>query len=54
MTTVSYAISQETVHKFLAHVTEDAIKTYTLCLDDIENGKIKHWAHKPAPRLAIE
>ncbi|KAJ3105334.1 hypothetical protein HDU97_008231 [Phlyctochytrium planicorne] len=51
---VVYAVSQQTVHRFLTFVAEDSVKTYTICLEDVENGKIQDWKNRPAPKQAIE
>jgi hypothetical protein len=47
-----YLLSPRTCHRFVGYLEESAVHTYTLCLKDIEHGRIKHWATIPAPEIA--
>jgi uncharacterized membrane-anchored protein len=33
-------------------VQEEAVRTYTHAIDDIDNGKLALWKHMPAPDIA--
>ncbi|KAI8618424.1 alternative oxidase [Chytriomyces sp. MP71] len=47
-----YLLSPQTCHRFVGYLEESAVHTYTLCLKDIEHGRIKHWGTSPAPDIA--
>ncbi|KAJ3082031.1 hypothetical protein HDU99_003843 [Rhizoclosmatium hyalinum] len=47
-----YLLSPQTCHRFVGYLEESAVHTYTLCLKDIEQGKIRHWGTQPAPEIA--
>jgi threonyl-tRNA synthetase len=54
--TISYLLAPRVVHRFVGYLEEEAVKTYTHCLRDIDdpNGVLRHWKTQPAPPLAIE
>ena len=52
--TVFYMISPRHCHAFVGYLEEEAVKTYTHCLHDIDSGKLEVWKHKKAPDIAIE
>ena len=43
-------------HRFVGYLEEEAVKTYTAMLKDIDetNGVLHHWNKMPAPKDAIE
>ncbi|KAI8836750.1 alternative oxidase [Chytriomyces cf. hyalinus JEL632] len=47
-----YLLSPMTCHRFVGYLEESAVHTYTLCLNDIEHGRIKHWGTQAAPDIA--
>ncbi|KAI9341158.1 aox, alternative oxidase [Obelidium mucronatum] len=47
-----YLLSPKTCHRFVGYLEESAVHTYTLCLKDIEHGRIKHWGTQQAPEIA--
>lgn len=49
----SYLISPRFCHRFVGYLEEEAVKTYTKCLEDIEYGALKHWQTQPGPEVAI-
>jgi len=49
---MAYLISPRYCHSFVGYLEEEAVKTYTICLRDIENNVIP-WKTKPAPEIAI-
>ncbi|KAI8767461.1 alternative oxidase, mitochondrial [Biomphalaria glabrata] len=50
---VSYIISPKFCHRFVGYLEEEAVKTYSKCLEDIEHGNMKHWKTQPAPDVAL-
>ncbi|KAF9220966.1 alternative oxidase [Gyrodon lividus] len=49
---VSYMISPRTCHRFVGYLEEEAVLTYTRCIEEIEAGHLKDWAEVPAPEIA--
>jgi len=49
---VSYIASPRYCHRFVGYLEEEAVKTYTHLLKDIESGNMKEWQTKPAPTIA--
>lgn len=50
---LSYLVSPRFCHRFVGYLEEEAVKTYTKCLQDIEDGPLKHWQTTPGPEVAI-
>ncbi|KAG6336057.1 hypothetical protein ID866_3030 [Astraeus odoratus] len=48
----AYLISPKTCHRFVGHLEEEAVLTYTRCIEDLEAGRIPEWTHVPAPEIA--
>ncbi|KAL4250076.1 Alternative oxidase [Abortiporus biennis] len=48
----SYLISPKTCHRFVGHLEEEAVLTYTRCIEEIEAGHFPEWANRPAPEIA--
>ncbi|KAH3703449.1 uncharacterized protein LOC127861089 [Dreissena polymorpha] len=48
----SYLISPRFCHRFVGYLEEEAVKTYTKCLKDIEDGNMQHWKTHPSPEFA--
>ncbi|RPD78161.1 alternative oxidase [Lentinus tigrinus ALCF2SS1-7] len=48
----SYLISPQTCHRFVGHLEEEAVITYTRCIQEIEAGRIPEWTNRPAPEIA--
>ncbi|KAF9651615.1 alternative oxidase [Thelephora ganbajun] len=48
----SYIISPRTCHRFVGHLEEEAVLTYTKCIKDIEEGRLPEWSNHPAPEIA--
>ncbi|KAL1405530.1 inducible alternative oxidase 2 [Vanrija albida] len=51
---LTYLITPKTAHRFVAALEEEAVRTYTHCIEDIENGLVPEWNDKPAPQIAID
>jgi hypothetical protein len=52
MFSISYLISPRFCHRFVGYLEEEAVKTYTQCLKDIESGPMQHWKTTPSPDVA--
>ncbi|KAK3766470.1 hypothetical protein RRG08_059288 [Elysia crispata] len=52
---ISYVINAKFCHRFVGYLEEEAVKTYTKCLEDIDqpDGPMKHWQTQAAPDVAI-
>ncbi|THH30716.1 hypothetical protein EUX98_g3451 [Antrodiella citrinella] len=48
----SYLVSPKTCHRFVGHLEEEAVLTYTRCIAEIEAGRLPEWSNKPAPEIA--
>ena len=53
---LSYCLSPKTCHRFVGYLEEEAVKTYTHLLQDIDTpgSEVARWNTMPAPALAIE
>lgn len=51
---ISYLISPRTAHRFVGYLEEEAVLTYSLVLQDIENGLLPKWEKLQAPDIAID
>lgn len=51
---LAYLISPRTCHRFVGHLEESAVYTYTHAIADLEAGLLPEWSNKPAPGIAIE
>ncbi|TMW64549.1 hypothetical protein Poli38472_011429 [Pythium oligandrum] len=49
---LSYLVSPRTCHRFVGYLEEEAIKTYTGLLEDIDDGHLEAWKTRAAPRIA--
>ncbi|KAI6122484.1 alternative oxidase [Pisolithus croceorrhizus] len=48
----SYLISPKTCHRFVGYLEEEAVLTYTRCIQDMEAGHLPEWTDVPAPEIA--
>ncbi|KAJ3518358.1 hypothetical protein NMY22_g13717 [Coprinellus aureogranulatus] len=51
---LSYMVSPKICHRFVGYLEEEAVVTYTRCIQDLESGLLPEWADKPAPEIAID
>ncbi|KAF9007667.1 alternative oxidase [Hymenopellis radicata] len=51
---LAYLISPKTCHRFVGHLEEEAVLTYTRCIAEVEAGRIPEWSEQPAPKIAID
>lgn len=51
-----YYFAPRIVHRVVGYLEEEAVKTYTHCLEEIERegSPIYHWNTRSAPEIAIE
>jgi hypothetical protein len=49
---LTYLVSPKTCHRFVGYLEEEAVKTYTCLLQDIEDGHLDAWKEKKAPLIA--
>jgi len=50
---ISYLISPRTCHRFVGYIEEEAVKTYTIAIQDIDEGKLPAWKTLEAPEIAV-
>jgi ubiquinol oxidase len=50
---ISYLISPRTCHRFVGYIEEEAVKTYTCAIQDIDDGKLPAWSTLKAPEIAV-
>ncbi|KAF5094459.1 hypothetical protein D0Z03_002085 [Geotrichum reessii] len=51
---VSYLLFPRVCHRFVGYLEEEAIVTYTRCIEDIEAGRLSNWKTRKAPQIAID
>ena len=51
---VSYLLFPRICHRFVGYLEEEAIVTYTRCIEDIEAGRLSDWNTRKAPQIAID
>lgn len=52
---LAYVISPRVCHRFVGYLEEEAVRTYTHALHDIDgDGQASEWARLPAPKLAVK
>ncbi|KAG7388092.1 hypothetical protein PHYBOEH_008017 [Phytophthora boehmeriae] len=49
---LTYLVSPKTCHRFVGYLEEEAIKTYTYLLKDVEDGHLNSWKEMNAPLIA--
>jgi hypothetical protein len=50
----TYMIAPKTAHRFVGALEEEAVRTYTHCIADVQAGLVPEWDNKPAPQIAID
>lgn len=51
---LGYLISPSFAHRFVGYLEEEAVKTYTQAIKDLDDGKIPTWKNLQAPDLAVQ
>ncbi|GIL56591.1 hypothetical protein Vafri_11931 [Volvox africanus] len=49
---LAYLLSPRTCHAFIGFLEEEAVKTYTHALAEIDEGRL--WKDEPAPQIAVQ
>ena len=49
---LAYTLSPRTCHSFVGYLEEEAVKTYTRALEDMDAGRLPEWKDLPAPKIA--
>lgn len=49
----SYLISPRICHRFVGHLEEEAVLTYTRAIADIDAGRLPKWEKLEAPEIAV-
>jgi len=49
-----YAISPSAAHRFVGYLEEEAVKTYTNCIKELDEGKLPLWINLKSPEDAIK
>jgi threonyl-tRNA synthetase len=49
-----YMISPASCHRFVGYLEEEAVHTYTVMLESLDQGRLKHWENMAAPEEAVE
>jgi hypothetical protein len=52
--TLFYAVSPRHCHSFVSYLEEEAVKTYSHCLADIDAGKLPAWDKVQVPEIAMK
>jgi threonyl-tRNA synthetase len=50
---LAYALSPSACHRFVGYLEEEAVKTYTKCIADLDAGKLPEWSDMPAPEIGV-
>jgi ubiquinol oxidase len=49
---LTYLLSPKICHRFVGFLEEEAVITYTRCIEDLDAGKLPAWLHLSAPQIA--
>ncbi len=49
---LTYLLAPKTCHRFVGYLEEEAVKTYTGLIKDIDDGHLKEWGTELAPAIA--
>lgn len=49
---VSYVIAPRVCHRWVGFIEEEAVKTYTRCIEDLDSGLLPEWETMEAPKIA--
>jgi len=41
---VAYVVSPKLCHSFVGYLEEEAVKTYTHCISDLDKGRLPEWS----------
>ncbi len=49
---LTYLLSPKICHRFVGFLEEEAVITYTRCIEELDAGKLPAWSNLPAPQIA--
>lgn len=50
---LSYIVAPKMCHRFVGYLEEEAVKTYTYAIEDLDKGRLPGWEKLKAPEIAI-
>jgi ubiquinol oxidase len=50
---VAYLVAPKVAHRFVGYLEEEAVKTYTIAIKDIDDGRLPQWEKLEAPDIAV-
>ena len=50
----TYLISSRAAHRFVGYLEEEAVKTYTNCIKELDEGRLPTWLNLKAPEDAVK
>ena len=50
---LAYILTPKTCHSLVGYLEEEAVKTYTHLIEDLDAGRIPEWKDTPAPEIAL-
>jgi hypothetical protein len=50
---LAYLVNPNAAHRFVGYLEEEACLTYTLCLEEMDKGRLPEWKNMPAPTIAM-
>ncbi|KAL1748043.1 alternative oxidase-domain-containing protein [Schizophyllum fasciatum] len=51
---LTYLFMPAAAHRFVGYLEEEAVRTYSHCIQDMENNLVPEWRTAPAPQIAID
>lgn len=51
---IMYLLSHKMAHRFVGYLEEEAVKTYTTLIKELDEGRLPEWSNTPAPPEAIK
>ena len=50
----TYLFAPRVCHRFVGYLEEEAVRTYTHAIKDLDSGKLTNWTNMPAPKIAVD
>ena len=50
---LAYILSPKSCHAFVGYLEEEAVKTYTHAIADLDKGRLPEWSNKKVPHLGF-
>lgn len=51
---LTYLVAPRACHRFVGYLEEEAVKTYTYAIEDLDKGRLPLWKEMPAPEIAVK